>query len=156
MRALSHPARLWVVGEGEETGELRAGTAGDDRIEWLGRISDDELARRLRGADVLCAPSLHGESFGVVLLEAMAAQTPIVASDIPGYRRVVRPEVDGLLVPPGDSAALAAALDRLLSDRCLASRLVCSGELRAAQFSMEHLAELYLGHYRSLLAPSPA
>jgi len=153
---LSRPWRLWVAGQGEETEELRARTAGQPGVEWLGRISDHELARRLRGADVLCAPSLHGESFGVVLLEAMAAATPIVASDIPGYRRVARPDVDAVLVPVGDAPALASALDRVLSDRRLAARLVSSGGARAVQFSMDHLAEMYLRRYRQLVGPCPA
>ena len=60
----------------------------DARIEWLGRIDDDERDRRMAEASVFCAPSLGGESFGVILLEAMAAGTPVVASDIPGYAKV--------------------------------------------------------------------
>ena len=74
MAELGPDVRLWVAGDGPQTPKLRAQTADDPRISWMGRISDDELASRLKGADVLCAPSLHGESFGVVLLEAMAAQ----------------------------------------------------------------------------------
>ena len=89
-------------------------TRGDPRIEWLGRISDEEKASRLRGADVFCAPSLRGESFGVVLLEAMAARTPVVASDLDGYRNVARSGADALLVPPGDPRALAAALHEVI------------------------------------------
>src|SRR3954451_1893663 len=76
----------------------------------LGRVSDDEKAQALRHADVLCAPSLGGESFGMVLTEAFAAGTPVVASDIPGYQDVVRDGVDGVLVPRGDATALAETL----------------------------------------------
>ena len=76
----------------------------------LGRASDAEKTRVLREADVLCAPSLGGESFGMVLTEAFAQGTPVVASDIAGYRDVVRHGVDGLLVPRGDGVALAEAL----------------------------------------------
>ncbi|MCA1657185.1 MAG: glycosyltransferase family 4 protein, partial [Actinobacteria bacterium] len=155
MAILDSPARLWVAGEGEETEELRARTVGDPRIEWLGRVGDVELARRLRGADVLCAPSLHGESFGVVLLEAMAAGTPIVASDIPGYRRVARPGVDALLVPPGDARPLAQALGLVLGDRSRAAQLVCSGRGRAASFSMDRLAEGYVERYAALTRRPP-
>ena len=115
--------------------------AGDARIEWLGRISDDEKASRLRAADVFCAPSLRGESFGVVLLEAMAASTPVVASDLPGYSNVARSGRDALLVPPGDTRALADALRRVLTDPTCAAELVASGEQRAGHFSMEQLAE---------------
>ena len=88
----------------------------------------------MRGADVFCAPSLDGESFGVVLLEAMAASTAIVASDLPGYRNVARPGDDALLIPPGDVAALADGAGPLpSSDRPLRERLVASGECRAAR-----------------------
>ena len=110
MTSLPREVRLWVAGDGPETERLRGRVAGDPRIEWLGRITEDEKRSRLRGADVYCAPSLRGESFGVVLLEAMAASTAIVASDLAGYRRVARPDQDAVLVPPGDAEALAAAL----------------------------------------------
>jgi phosphatidylinositol alpha-mannosyltransferase len=143
--------RLWVAGEGPQTAELQARTADDPRIEWLGRITDREHASRLRGADLFCAPSLHGESFGVVLLESMAAQTPIVASDLPGYRNVATPDVDALLVPPGEPQALADAIRRLLTDAGLAADLVAAGEQRANEFSMDRLAELYVSLYQRLL-----
>ncbi|MBV8983984.1 MAG: glycosyltransferase family 4 protein [Acidimicrobiia bacterium] len=138
---------LWVGGDGPETEALMQQAGDDPRIEWLGRLDDEQVARRLRGADVFCAPSLHGESFGVVLLEAMAAQTPIVASDLPGYRNVARAGHDALLVPPGDSCALARALLDVLERPTLAEALVASGEARAAEFSMDLLAERYLNVY---------
>jgi phosphatidylinositol alpha-mannosyltransferase len=136
-----------VAGDGPQTAELRARVAGDARIEWLGRVSDEEAAARLRGADVFCAPSLHGESFGVVLLEAMSAQTAIVASALPGYKNVARHDVDAILTPAGDAAALAASLQTGLGDPALARRLVTAGEARAAEFSMERLAERYVELY---------
>ena len=143
--------RLWVAGEGPQTPALREATAGDPRIEWLGRVTDAEAASRLRGADLFCAPSLHGESFGIVLLESMAAQTPVVASDLPGYRNVATPEVDALMVPPGDPVALAAAIRRVLTDSALAAGLVAAGEQRANELSMDRLAERYIALYESLL-----
>lgn len=143
--------RLWIGSDGPETERLRAKAAGDPRIEWLGRISDDEKASRLRGADVFCAPSLRGESFGVVLLEAMAAGCAIVASELPGYANVARAGQDALLVPPGDAGALAAALLRALEEPDTAAALVASGAGRAAGFSMDHLAERYVDIYRSVL-----
>ena len=88
LRAMSHlgpEVRLWVGSSGPESERLRAEYSGDHRIEWLGRLTDDDKLDRLRGADVFCAPSLHGESFGVVLIEAMAAGTAIVASSLDGY-----------------------------------------------------------------------
>ena len=139
-------------GDGPETERLRARHAGDPRIEWLGRITDEEKRRRLRGADVFCAPSLRGESFGVVLLEAMAARAAIVAVDLPGYRNVARPDRDAVLVPPGDRDALAGALRRVLADPDLRARLVSSGEERADEFSMDHLADRYLELYERVIA----
>src|SRR5437763_5050681 len=119
---------VWIGGDGPETETLRERVGDDARVQWLGRIGDDELARRLRGADVFCAPSLGGESFGVVLLEAMAAHTPIVASDLPGYRNVARAGLDALLVPPGHAPALADAITRVLERPTLAEALVASGD----------------------------
>ncbi len=157
--ALDHlPAdiRLWVASDGPETARLRQRTAGDARVEWLGRISEAEKARRLRGADVVCAPSLHGESFGIVLLEAMAASTPIVASDLPGYRNVARDGQEAALVAPGDPAALAAAVRRVLDEPDRREALVEAGDARAAEFSMDHLAERYLDLYETAVAARQA
>jgi phosphatidyl-myo-inositol alpha-mannosyltransferase len=148
---LPSDVRIWVASDGPQTAELQARVAGDPRVAWLGRIDDAEKARRLRGADVFCAPSLHGESFGVVLLEAMAAGTPIVATDLPGYANVARPDREALLVPPGDAGALAAALRRVLQDGDCAARLVDAGTQRAEELSMDRLAERYLHLYDRLL-----
>ncbi|HVM55429.1 MAG TPA: glycosyltransferase family 4 protein [Acidimicrobiales bacterium] len=138
--------RIWVGGEGPETAELRASFT-DGRVEWLGRIDDEEKCRRLRAADVFCAPSIRGESFGIVLLEAMAAGTPVVASDLPGYAKVGRQGREALLVPPGDAVALAAALNRVLGESSFAGRLVEHGRARADELSMDRLAEVYLEKY---------
>jgi phosphatidyl-myo-inositol alpha-mannosyltransferase len=156
MAELPVDVRLWVGSDGPETAQLRARSAGDPRIEWLGRLSDAEKARRLRGADVFCAPSLRGESFGVVLLEAMASDTPVVASDLPGYANVARSGRDALLVAPGDASALARALQQVLADRSLAEELVLSGQARAASFSMERLAETYVELYASVISGHPS
>jgi phosphatidylinositol alpha-mannosyltransferase len=150
LRYLPAEIRVWVAGDGPETAALRASHAGDPRIEWLGRIGDEEKASRIRGADVFCAPSLRGESFGVVLLEAMAAQTPVVASDLDGYRNVARSGADAILVPPGDPAALASALRQVLMNPSCADALVTSGQQRAEEFSMDNLAQRYLALYQRL------
>lgn len=144
--------RLWVASDGPETAALRQRVAGDTRIEWLGRLTDAEKIERLRAADVFCAPSLGGESFGVVLLEAMAAGTTVVASNLPGYANVARSERDAVLVPPGDPIALASALRRVLDDRALARALVESGLERAEQFSMSHLADRYVDIFERVLS----
>ena len=112
LRHLPADVRIWVAGDGPETATLQAHHTGDPRIEWLGRIGDEEKASRMRGADVFCAPSLRGESFGVVLLEAMAARTPVVASDLDGYRNVARSGADALLVPPGDPRSAGCGAPR--------------------------------------------
>ncbi len=143
-------SRIWAAGSGPQTDELKARFAHDSRIEWLGRISDEEKAQRMAGADVFCAPSLRGESFGVVLLEAMAARTPIVASSLPGYTKVARSGRDALLVEPGDAKALGIAISDLLASPQLASELVHSGEQRAEEFSMDRLAERYVELYKSI------
>ena len=78
-------ARIWVAGEAPLHAAIKEATMGDTRFEWLGTVGEEEKLRRLRGADVLVAPSLRGESFGVVLLEGMAARATAVASNIPGY-----------------------------------------------------------------------
>jgi phosphatidylinositol alpha-mannosyltransferase len=141
----------WIAGDGPDTAALQAEFGGDDRLMWLGRLTEVDKLARLRGASVFCAPSLHGESFGVVLAEAMAAETPVVASSLDGYRNVATDGVDALLVPPGDAGALASALERVLGDGRLASRLVEAGSARADQLAMSHLAQEYVDIYEDLV-----
>jgi len=152
LRELPADVRLWVGSDGPDTAVLRSQHAGDPRIEWLGRLTEHEKVSRMRGADVLCFPSLRGESFGVVLLEGMAAATPIVASRLPGYANVARDGRDALLVDPGDASALAVAISQVLEDPSVAADLVASGEERAAEFSMDRLAERYLEIFAEVLA----
>jgi phosphatidylinositol alpha-mannosyltransferase len=151
VQQLGSDVRLWIGGDGPDTARLQAETSDDARILWLGRLSDEEKARRLRSADVFCAPSLHGESFGVVLLEAMAASTPVVATALTGYQHVARPGVEAVLVPPGDAASLAAALEQVLTGGPAIDEMVARADLRAAHFSMDRLAQRYSGFYRQLL-----
>jgi phosphatidylinositol alpha-mannosyltransferase len=151
LRHLAPDVTVWVGGTGPQTESLRSLHGGDPRIEWLGRLSDEDVAARMRGADVFCAPSLHGESFGVVLLEAMAAGAVVVASALEGYTNVATDGVDALLTPPGDSDALGRALARVLADSRLRSHLVATAELRAQEFSMVRLAEAYIERYERLV-----
>src|SRR5665213_3613871 len=134
---IERDARLQIIGVGPQTEELRRRSTGD--VEWFGTVTDGPRNALLRGATVFCAPSLRGESFGVVLLEAMAAGAPIVASAIEGYQNVARAGQDALLVPPGDAGALRNALRQLLDDQELRTRLIASGRGRAEQFSMRRL-----------------
>src|SRR5687767_5077964 len=106
-----------------------------DRVEAIGRASGEELSARLAAADLLCAPSLAGESFGMVLTEAFAAGTPVLASNIAGYADVVSDDVDGVLVPPADPQRLAEELLHLSDSP---GRLARMGE--AARSSAERFA----------------
>ncbi len=151
LRHLPNDVRLWVGGTGPLTEPMRAQHSADARIEWLGRVNDDEKIARLKGAAVFCAPSLHGESFGVVLIEAMAAGTTVVASALDGYRNVATDGVDAVLTAPGDADALGAALVRVLGDDAERRRLVEAGERQAQRFSMTALAEAYLDRYRTIV-----
>jgi phosphatidylinositol alpha-mannosyltransferase len=146
---LPDDVRFWVAGDGPDTATLRARHASD-RIEWLGRISDDEKLRRIRGASVFCAPALRGESFGIVLLEGMAAGTPVVAGDIDGYRTVATDGRDAILAAPGDPDALARAIERVLAGGPEIDAIVAAGRLRAEHHSMDRLAALYLEQYQLL------
>lgn len=147
---LDRDAVLWVASDGPETETLRA--RHTPNVEWIGRVTDAEKASRLRGATLLCAPALGQESFGVVLLEAMAAGLPIVASDIAGYRNVARPDVEGIMTPPGDAEALRAALRRALDADARRAELVAAGERRVAEFAMSRLAERYVPVYETAIA----
>jgi len=145
---------VWIGSDGPDTAELTMITADDGRFQWLGRVTDNEKFARLRTADVFCAPSLRGESFGVVLIEAMAAGTAVVASSLDGYRNVATHEVDALLVEPADVDALGEALGRVLGDVELASRLRRAGDRRAEDFAMTSLTDRYLEIYRSICPSS--
>ena len=120
------PATLTLVGaDADEVAHMML----DDRgVHALGKVSEARKHAELAGADVLCAPSLHGESFGMVLTEALAAATPVIASDIPGYRDVVRDGIDGVLTPPGDALALAEALRSLALDPAARTRMATPRE----------------------------
>ena len=136
------PVRLQVIGaEADGVEPLLAQVEGGmDGIEVLGRVADAELWRRLHEADVLCAPSLGGESFGMVLTEAFAAGTPVVASDIAGYRQVVTHGRDGLLVTPGDPLELAEALRSLWLDPPRRAQMGIAARERAADFAWPQVA----------------
>jgi len=144
------PTRLVVAGAySRDDAEEYRHTVQDEHMDvhFVGRVSDEDLACYYRTADVVCFPSTGSESFGIVLLEAMAAGRPIVASDIPGYREVVRHEVEGLLVPPKNPLALAASLIRLLRDEPLRRRLGEAGKTRAGRYSWERVGRETLDFY---------
>jgi phosphatidylinositol alpha-mannosyltransferase len=147
---LGRAADLWVIGDGPQSVALRA--RGLPGVHWLGTVSDAGKAAHLRGATIACFPALDGESFGVVLLEGMAAGAAVIASDIDGYRTVARQGEEAILVPPGDPDALREALRMLLDDAERRARLVAAGRRRAAEFSMSRLAERFVEVYERALA----
>jgi phosphatidyl-myo-inositol alpha-mannosyltransferase len=137
LRKTGYRSRLLVVGSGPQEREARryVATRGLQAVEFLGRVTDDEKAQLFRTADIYVAPATGRESFGIVLLEAMAAGAPIVASDIHGYKGVVRRGREGLLVPPREPGEIAAAIARLLDDPALRAEMGAAGRLRAESFS---------------------
>jgi phosphatidyl-myo-inositol alpha-mannosyltransferase len=148
------PVRLTVVGaNAEEVAPLLLDERG---IEVLGRVDDDCKRRVLESADVLCAPSLGGESFGMVLTEAFAAGTPVIASDIAGYNDVVRDGIDGVLVPRGDATALAEALrDLWIAPRRLAE-MGEAAAARAERYAWPHVAAEVMDAYETAVeTPAP-
>ncbi len=104
------------------------------RVTFHGRVPRDEMPGLLRDADVLCAPSLGPECAGVVVAEAMAARTAIVASDVAGHRELVADGREGLLVPPRDARALAAALRIVVRERKTRERLAAAAARTAGRF----------------------
>jgi phosphatidyl-myo-inositol alpha-mannosyltransferase len=144
------PATLTLVGASPD--EVAHMMLDDRGVEALGKVSESRKLAELARADVLCAPSLHGESFGMVLTEALAAGTAVLASDIPGYRDVVRDGIDGLLTPPGDALALAEALRSLALDPAARTRLSAAARLRAERFAWPHVAAEALDCYEQALS----
>ncbi len=166
--------RLLVVGSGPLEREARryVMTRRLVGVEFLGRVSDLEKIQLFKTADVYVSPATGRESFGIVLLEAMAAGTAIVCSDIHGYKGVVKRDEQALLVPPGDHRELAQAILRLVGDPALRERLSRSGLERVQEFGWDRIAarvEAYYGfvirrlaaqgtlpqHYRTDVPPDP-
>ncbi|MDQ2952125.1 MAG: glycosyltransferase family 4 protein [Chloroflexota bacterium] len=120
-------------------------------VSFIGRVADDDLPRVYRGATVFCAPSTGFEALGIVLLEALASGLPVVTTNIEGYRTVVRPDVDALVVPPRDTKALASAIERLMRDRAARDALSASGRARVALYDWPVLARQYVSLYERVM-----
>jgi phosphatidylinositol alpha-mannosyltransferase len=153
--------RLLVVGSGPLEREARryVMTRRLAGVEFLGRVSDQEKIQLFRTADIYVSPATGRESFGIVLLEAMASGTAIVCSDIHGYKGVVHRDEQALLVPPGDHREIAAAILRLLADPALRERLGQNGLQRAEEFGWTRIAarvEAYYGFVIRRLAAQGA
>ncbi|TAH51884.1 MAG: glycosyltransferase family 1 protein [Chloroflexota bacterium] len=119
-------------------------------VHFVGFVSREELPRYYRTATLFCAPSTGFESFGIVLLEAMAAGVPIVASDITGYRQVLTENQEGKLVPPCDPEAIARACVELCKQPRLRARMAEQGRLTAARYDWTHIADAVLSYFEEL------
>ncbi|HEV3035575.1 MAG TPA: lysylphosphatidylglycerol synthase domain-containing protein [Solirubrobacteraceae bacterium] len=149
------PATLTLVGASAE--EVAHMMLDDRGVHALGKVSEERKLAELARAQVLCAPSLGGESFGMVLTEAFASATPVLASDIPGYRDVVRDGTDGLLVPAGDALALAEALRAIALAPEMRARMARAARERAERFAWPRVAAEVLDCYeQALRVGSPA
>ena len=144
------PTELTVIGP---TADELAPMMLDPRdVRILGKVDDETKHRELEQADVLCAPSLGGESFGMVLTEAFAAGTPVVASNIAGYRDVVRDGVDGVLVPAADPRALAEALRDLWEEPERRARMARAAAEDVKRFAWSSVADEVMDAYKEAIA----
>lgn len=125
-------AELHVVGSGPDEPTISAAVEGLHGIRLVGHVPDGELIERYRTADIVMVPTITGEGFGLVAAEALACGTPVIASAQGGLSEVVRHGIDGLLVPPGDAQALAAAMGDVIDDTSLRTRLAKGARMRAS------------------------
>ena len=149
MALMQRPARLLVAGPGDPD-DLDVPDAVRDRITFLGQVSEEDKRRFFHSVDVYCAPNTGGESFGIVLIEAMAAGTPIVASDLDAFSRVLGEGDAGELVAVEDPAALAAALDVLLADPARRRAMVKRGSALVRRYDWPAIAEAVVGVYETV------
>ena len=149
-------SRLIVVGPGTERYDSEARKLGLEDAVFTGYVDNDMLPSYYQSADIFCSPATGGESFGIILLEAMAASKPIVASAISGYASVMSDGVQGILVPPKDKEALAGALIKLLSDPDLRQQMGARGRIRAEECDWPNVADRVNQYYVSLIEPKRA
>jgi phosphatidyl-myo-inositol alpha-mannosyltransferase len=150
------PSRLTVIGaDPEDVSRLVTDPDVLSHIDVLGKVSDSVLWRHLGDADLLCAPSLAGESFGMVLIEAMASGTPVIASGIAGYSDVVTDGVDGVLVPPADPQALAEELQLLAHEPERLAAMGEAGRRSAERYAWPRIADEVKQVYEWVAKPAP-
>ena len=150
--------RLVIVGPGEPdpASYLTMGERAIDDVVFTGPVSDDELPGYYQAADIFCTPATGKESFGYVVVEAMAAGTPVVATSIPGFSGVMRDGGQGFLVEPKSEESIADALRVLILDRSLRQRLGAAGRDWAQQYRWNSLAESVIDSYRTAIQQTPA
>jgi phosphatidylinositol alpha-mannosyltransferase len=146
--------RLLVIGDSYLRPRFEASVPSSvrDRVRFLGHVPLGDLPRWYRTGDIFISPASGNESFGIVLLEAMASGCPVVASDIPGYRSVVVPDENGIAVPPGNVAALAAAISSLALDPERRQLLAQRGRQRAQEFAWPRVTDRIEAVYREVLS----
>lgn len=147
--------RLVIVGDGalRRRIERMAGGALRGRVHFEGQVSNEHLPGYYASADLFCSPARGGESFGIVLLEAMACGVPIVATDLPGYRTVLTPGREGLMVPPRDPVSLRDALKMMLLSRDLRAEMGARGVETARRYAWPAIAARLEEIYGSLVGP---
>ncbi len=151
-------SRLIVVGPGTRLRnkyEKRVAQNGLKDVVFVGCVSHDELPRYYKTADIVCAPATGKESFGIVLLEAMALGKPVVASNIDGYASIMTHGAEGLLVPPRDEKALAQALISLMESKSLRQQMGARGILTAAEYDWKRVVQRVLDYYVKVLDEPP-
>lgn len=144
-------SRLIVVGPGTRLRKRYEGwinNTGLKDVVFVGEVPYDEVPRYFRTADIYCGPATSRESFGIVLLEAMAVGTPVVATNIPGYASVATDGEDSLLVPPRDYDRLAEALRRVMGDESLRKKLSLAGLATAERYSWDTVSGQVVDCYR--------
>ena len=143
-------ARLLVVGDSYLRPQIMAGVASTARehVHFLGHVPSADLPRWYATGDIFCSPATGNESFGIVLVEAMAAGRAVVCSDIPGYRTVVTPDKDAVVFPPGDVPALARALSQLVEAPERRGKLAEAGRRRALEFAWPSVVDRIEQVYR--------
>ena len=147
---------LVVAGDGPDRAAIdRLPAETRARVVMLGNVPHEELPPYHAAAEVFCSPATGRESFGIVLVEAMAAGVPVVATDIPGYREVVRHGLDGMLVPPRDPGALSRAIAEVLDDADAAKRFGEAGRSRAKRYSWDTVAGEIEEVYLEVTGPKP-
>lgn len=145
--------RLLVAGPGD-VDDVRETIPASLRghVDLIGRVTEDDKPRVYAGGDVYCAPNTHGESFGIVLIEAMATGTPVVASDLEAFRRVLENGRAGVLVPVADPAALATALAALLGDPARRTVLAAAGRRAVEQYDWSMVTARIVEVYETVVA----
>jgi len=147
-------SRLILVGPGTRWSdhyEKQVRRAGMTDVAFIGYVSYGELPRYYQTADIVCSPAINRESFGIVLLEAMAVGKPVVASNLKGYAGVLTHGVDGLLVPPRNGQKLAQALISLIADGRLRKAMGMKGRIKALDYGWHHIAQMVMEYYTTVL-----